>query len=439
MISRSNIAFKLFLIAAGGVVLEALIFSYASQNMRIYLSLALILFTYLSIYLLSGSIHSSLNRIAGILRKIASKKYDNKLIHSSSTLKNFWEDLAIIQDRLEKYNNKLSRNKEGFNLIIETLKEAIWIQNEKGFITGGNSSFKKLINNEHIKGQYFWNVIRHKELYNLADEAMNKHKSFTKELRFENSSFLCSASYSPLLEETIFIIYDMTEIRKLEILKKDLVLNVSHELRTPLTSIKGYLETMEEELPTEQKTYLKIIKRNTDRLINIVQDLLTLSKLEHVQKIEIEKTRTTEFLQNIVAIFQQTLEKKSLAIIIEVAPSLPHFRGDRFKLEQVFMNLIDNAISSTESGSITIKASANNGNAIFEVIDTGAGIPAESLPRLFDRFYVVDKSRNRKMGGTGLGLAIVKHIVNLHKGVITVKSGIDEGTRFIITLPQEKN
>jgi len=439
MISRSNIAFRFFLIISACILLEMLIFTYTNGDLRVYLTLALILLAYLATYLLSGSIHCALMKFAEIIRKIASKKYDNILIKSNSYFKYFSEDLTIIQNRLKRYNNKLSRNKEGFNLIIETLKEAIWIQNEKGLITDGNSSFKKLINNDNIKGQYFWNVIRPKELYKLADLAMDKTSSFTKEVKFDGSSFLCSASYSPLLEETIFIVYDMTEIRKLEILKKDLVLNVSHELRTPLTSIKGYLETIEEELPGEQQPYLKIIKRNTDRLINIVQDLLTLSKLEHVQKIEVEKTRTYDFLLNIAAIFQQTVEKKSLKLNIEADSSLPYFWGDRFKLEQVFINLIDNAITYTETGTITIKAKQVDNEAIFEVIDRGAGIPLKSLPRLFDRFYVVDKSRNRKLGGTGLGLSIVKHIINLHNGAITVESRINEGTKFTITLPMEKN
>jgi len=439
MIQRSKLAFRFFLIAAGCIILEAAILSYSQGAVAIYLTLGLLIIAYLSAYLFSGSLHSSITKMADILKNISSKRYDSKLTILNTHLKPIADDLATIQHRLEKYNNKLSRNKEGFNLIIEALSEAVWIQNEKGFITGGNSSFKNLVGNRNIKGQYFWNVIRQKELYKLADEAMTKHNSFTKELKFDESSFLCSASYSPLLEETIFIVYDMSEIRKLELLKKDLVLNVSHELRTPLTSIKGYLETMAEDLPSDQLPYLKIIQRNSDRLINIVQDLLTLSKLEHIQEIEVEKSKTADYFANIIAIFQQTLDKKNLKLNLEVAPALPCFWADRFKLEQVFINLIDNAITYTKHGSITIKASKVDGDAVFEVSDTGAGIPTESLPRLFDRFYVVDKSRNRKMGGTGLGLSIVKHIINLHKGSIAVESKINEGTKFTITLPLERN
>jgi two-component system phosphate regulon sensor histidine kinase PhoR len=337
---------------------------------------------------------------------------------------------------LQRYSEKLSKQKEGFNIILETINEAIWIQNSKGFIKTCNQGFLELTEQRSVKDQYFWNVIRENELYEICDEIYKNPQNITQEIKLKNQYFICSASYSTVTEETVFILYDITEIRQLEIIKRDFVLNVSHELRTPLTSLKGYLETLESELTDEQLAYVEVINRNTDRLINIVNDLLTLSRLEHLQNLEIEKININDFLQNIRSIFEYRLKKKKLELIFEIKAKNDNFQADHFKFEQVIINLIDNAIKYTDNGNITVSVFEKEDNLIFEISDTGNGIPAEHIPRLFERFYVVDKSRSRRMGGTGLGLSIVKHIINLHEGAIEVKSVIGEGTTFVISIPK---
>ena len=278
-------------------------------------------------------------------------------------------------------------------------------------------------------------MIRNKEIYDIVDRNFKKPDSRTEEIKSDSRHFLFSTSYSNFSKETVFILYDITEFRQLETIKKDFVLSVSHELRTPLTSIKGYLETFETNLDDEHKNYLEIIKRNTDRLIHIVNDLLTLSRLEHDRSLEKENIVIDSFLENILKIFSHRIHTKGLELKFEHNSQITLMQADRFKLEQVFINLIDNAVKYTDKGEIEISIDDDETNLIFKISDCGNGIADEHLPRLFERFYVVDKSRSRRMGGTGLGLSIAKHIVNLHNGTIEVESEIGKGTTFIISLP----
>ncbi len=222
----------------------------------------------------------------------------------------------------------------------------------------------------------------------------------------------------------------------MEKIKRDFVVNVSHELRTPLAAIKGFAETLEEEVGENAKTYAGVIKRNTDRLINIVQDLLLLSELEEKgSKPESEEVNLKQLADNVIRIFKSRLTEKGLDFHLRVEDGLPAVKGDSFKLEQMLINLLDNSIKYTEKGKIVLALKQKEGNVEIIVEDTGIGIPQEHLMRIFERFYVVDKSRSKKFGGTGLGLSIVKHIVLSHKGTIAVESSLAKGTRFTIMLP----
>jgi two-component system phosphate regulon sensor histidine kinase PhoR len=183
------------------------------------------------------------------------------------------------------------------------------------------------------------------------------------------------------------------------------------------------------------KRYVDIIKRNTDRLINIVQDLLLLSELEEQGALHLEEIDVAPVLENILRIFDDRLREKHLSVKTDIGQGVPRIKADPFKLEQVFVNLIDNAIKYTEKGEIAVRIGTTGSKVIIEVHDSGIGIPRQDLRRVFERFYVVDKSRSRKFGGTGLGLSIVKHIVLLHNGSIDVDSTPGTGTTFTVTLP----
>jgi two-component system phosphate regulon sensor histidine kinase PhoR len=234
----------------------------------------------------------------------------------------------------------------------------------------------------------------------------------------------------------VAILHDITEFRKLEKIKRDFVLSASHELRTPLTAIKGYVETLQTKISKKDQQYLNVIKRHTERLINIVSDLLNLSELEEkVNKPEFELVNIKNLIENIKTLFAPRFKEKNLALKVNVEEKLPLISGDSFKLEQMLINLVDNAIKYTEKGEVEIAARRLNQSIRITIKDTGIGIAQEHLSRIFERFYVVDKSHSRRMGGTGLGLSIVKHIVLLHNGEIEVESTPGVGTKFIITLP----
>jgi two-component system phosphate regulon sensor histidine kinase PhoR len=246
----------------------------------------------------------------------------------------------------------------------------------------------------------------------------------------------CNAVFLDKRDEVVVTCIDITRIKTIETIKKDFVDNVSHELNTPLAAIKGYAETLEDEVAPQHRSYLGIIKRNTDRLISIVQDLLSLSELEdkgltpHFDAVDVQT-----LLNNVVKFYEETIRQKGLKLQIQADEQLPVIRGDAFKLEQLLLNLLDNAVKYTEKGTISISISLEEGDIRIDVADTGIGIPEESSGRIFERFYVVDKSRSKKVGGTGLGLSIVKHIVQMHGGSIRVESTAGEGSTFVIRLP----
>lgn len=349
---------------------------------------------------------------------------------------NISRNLEEVDYLLKKYEKKLSRHKVGFYGVIDTINEAMWMQNEKGVITVSNSKFKQLIQNQEATDQYFWNVITNYNLYTLVDAIFKEPRNILQELEIDDVYYLCSVSYSQETNALIFILYNINELKKLEMMKKDFVLNISHELRTPLTSIKGFLETLEPELEGDQVQYLQIIKRNTDRLINIVNDLLNLSRLEHDRSLEIEEINVPEMFSQLHDVFATKVGKKKIDLNFANPQNIVSFQADKFKMEQVFINLLDNAVKYTEEGYVSLSATSENNRLIFTVKDTGLGIPAEHQERIFERFYVVNKSRARKYSSTGLGLSIVKHIVNLHNGLIELFSKPGEGTTVIIKLPQ---
>jgi two-component system phosphate regulon sensor histidine kinase PhoR len=271
----------------------------------------------------------------------------------------------------------------------------------------------------------------------LLDHAREKRKTVTEEVEFSGRHLLCSTAFPGTSEEVVLIMHDITDIHEFEKTKHDFIVNASHELQTPLTAIKGFVETMEEEEQDETKRhYFEIIRRHTDRLVNIVRDLLLLSRLEEMDmNLEMEEINLQAMVGDMEKLFEVRLRDRGLRLVKNIPDSLPALRADRFKIEQMFINLIDNAIKYTDQGEITITAGLRGGSMVIEVADTGMGIAMEHIPRIFERFYVADRSHSKKAGGTGLGLSIVKHIVLLHNGSIDVESIRGKGTKFIIHLP----
>jgi len=275
------------------------------------------------------------------------------------------------------------------------------------------------------------------QLEEIVTAARASGSSTLHEIRLSGRTCMVNTAQIAELNALVMTFLDITEVKNTERMKRDFVVNVSHELRTPLTAIKGFVETLQEESATEeQQRYLAIISRHTDRLINIVKDIMVLSSLEHEQELELEEVNVKGIAEQVKKIYIDRLKEKNLSLDIEAEHGPLIARIDPFKLEQVFINLIDNALKYTETGGITVQMERAQAGLVIRIADTGIGIAPMHLPKLFERFYVVDKSRSRRVGGTGLGLSIVKHIVLLHKGTITVTSTPGAGTTFTITLPQ---
>ena len=234
------------------------------------------------------------------------------------------------------------------------------------------------------------------------------------------------------------------ELEKVERVRKDFVINVSHELRTPLASIQGYTETLLDgamDDPNHNMRFLQIIRQNAERLANLTADLLTLSRVElKQQKFSFASYNVERLLENTVDSMTPLAVKKNITLTLLPAGGTTESFCDAEAVNQVVTNLVDNALKYTpDGGEITVGAKALNGLGMIEVFvqDTGIGIPADELPRLFERFYRVDKARSRELGGTGLGLSIVKHLVRAQGGDVRVESLIGKGSKFIFTLPVE--
>ncbi|HQP62870.1 MAG TPA: ATP-binding protein, partial [Candidatus Cloacimonas sp.] len=299
-------------------------------------------------------------------------------------------------------------------------------------------SFQQLFGEINPKQQiYYWEVIRDPVLLSFIKNSENSKDKLLKEAEIEGHYYLFSSTHNDVAKRRVFILQNIDEIRQVEQMKKDFIVNLAHELRTPLTAISGFAEAMEDSINVTNRRYLHIIQNHTKRLIHLISDLEQLIRLERSGSIELQEINLITFLNNISLILSPIIEEKGLYLKLELDDNLQRLVCDPFKLEQVFINLVQNSLRYTTKGGITIKSKLIQKEAFIEVSDTGKGIDNIHLPRIFERFYVADPARNKTKSGTGLGLAIVKHIIQLHKGRITVQSELGKGTTFSIYLPLE--
>jgi len=408
------------------------------NNLKLKIFGIVIFITFLSLlgaFLFSRNLSYPLKELVSASKKLADGDFSARVsFKRKDEIGKLAGSFNKMSEELKRLFDNLTLKQEELNSIITFLEEGLLVLDKKGRIILFNKSFKNLVQ-INPEGRFWWEVLRNPSITQLIEKAKKEERVSSQELELNGKVFLCSFVFMPSKEELIIVLHDITEFKKLEKIKKDFVVNVSHELRTPLTAIKGYVETLEEEVKGSSKHYLDIVKKHTERLINIVSDLLLLSELEEKGLTQTgEKVNLEEIAKDVCKIFTQKAKEKNLKLSL-ICESKPVIRGEPFKLEQMFINLIDNAIKYTEGGEVTVTLKQSDKKVIVKIKDTGIGIPKEHLDRIFERFYVVDKSRSRKLGGTGLGLSIVKHIVLLHNGRIDVKSTPDKGTEFTIIFP----
>lgn len=392
--------------------------------------------------IISGSISRPLKDLTDAARRFAAGDFATRVfLRRSDEFKTLGDTFNSMGREIQTTFEKLSRQKTELKSIIDSLREGLLVVDKRGAVVYCNESLKGIAGQEsRMEGRFYWEVLGQPQFIELIEKARSGRLHEAEEAEMDGKTFLASAVRLDKEEETILVLHDVTGMKQVEKIKRDLVTNVSHELRTPLTSIKGFVETLEEEVDEKHRRYVEIIKRNTDRLINIVQDLLLLSRLEEGRSagLEIENVDLKGLVERTVHLFDQQAKEKQLTVRLEIAPDLPAMQGDSFKIEQMIINLLDNALKYTDTGEIKVVLKPQDRYMLIEIHDTGIGIPREKLPRVFERFYVVDKGRSRKMGGTGLGLSIVKHIVLLHKGHIRIESTLGQGTHLFIKLPLQQ-
>ena len=337
--------------------------------------------------------------------------------------------------------------------VFSSMVEGVFGVDQEERLLGMNPSAARIVgcNVAAVQGRTIQEVIRLSELQRFVVGALSSEESVEKDLvLYGEAERIVQARGTPLRDAegkrigVLVVLNDVTRLAKLENIRKDFVANVSHEIKTPITAIRGFVETLQEGRTQDQeeiRRFLEIIHRHVDRLEAIVEDLLTLSRMEkeaETEGIPLEDHTVRDILARAVQACGDKAESKKIHLEIDCREDLKA-RMDPQLLEQAVVNLIDNAINYSEEGkSVTIKALERAQEIFIQVQDQGCGIERKHLDRVFERFYRVDKSRSRKLGGTGLGLAIVKHIVQSHGGRVSVESQLGVGSTFTLHLPRSK-
>ena len=407
------------------------------RNKIIWLTLITATFAFIITLIISRGISKPLAELVLAAKQVSQGNFNVKVfLKNNDELKDLAESFNEMTIKMQNMFQHLANQKEEFNTIISSIEEPLFVLKKDGTVKLCNESFKRIADNRELKGGYFWEYCRSPELDDIVKKVKLERKHHLEEIKIKDRFYLCSFTFLNQTEEIVIILQDITRFKQLETLKKEFIANISHELRTPLTAIKGFIETLEEEEHIQNVRYLEAIKRHTNRLMNIVNDILVLSELEKEGiRLEKEDVNLIDLTENILKIFEQRIKEKGLSIVLNAQENIRPIKADSFRLEQMLINLMDNAIKYTEKGTITISINQDEDICMITVEDTGIGIPESSIPRIFERFYTADKSRSKKLGGTGLGLSIVKHIVLLHKGSIDVQSSFGKGTKFTIKLP----
>lgn len=413
-------------------------FVIARMNLALYLSLLIIfvmglIFAWLLLHYIRRPIHNLMH----VADQIASKDLSARMpVNQGWEIARLAEFSNYMLDRMAASIERFKESRDGLKLILSSIEDALWVQDLSGRIELFNPVFAHLFPLADAQQPYCWEVIQDSDLLSRIKEISDQEKARLSEITINEHNYLLSASLNREAEKIIFILQNIDSIKAAEKMKRDFALNVAHELRTPLTAIKGFVDVVREDLPNNR--YLDIIHKHTQRMIALVADLEELARLERVPQLDIQDICLKTFFANILSIYETTLKEKGLDLKLRLDP--PDLRAlfDPYRMEQVIVNLIDNAIRYTMSGGIEISAYHENTNLVLSVADSGKGIPQALIPRVFERFFTVDQSRSRQTGGTGLGLAIVKHIVVSHGGSIKLESELGIGSKFWIYLPQTR-
>lgn len=369
---------------------------------------------------------------------------------TSGELAQLYRHFNQMAHRVETQINELSQERNRFDAILSNMIEGVLLIGPRFDITYANPAAAELLNlPDDSEGRNLIEAFRNPDLQHLLEQGRDTKSHKMAEIRWITGIEGRDAeiTVAPITDRTstkvlgyVVVLHDVSQIRRLERTRSDFVANVSHELRTPLTSIQGYVETLLngdiKDSPTSQRFLAKILHQSS-QVSRLISDLLDLSRLESgAVQLKLEQCTLINFQYTLLDIFEPALEESNLTLTCNIPADLPTLLVDKRRLEQVLINLIDNAIKYTpKGGCINVSAEANASEVLVHVRDTGIGIPSDALPRIFERFYRVDKGRSSEMEGTGLGLSISKHILLQHHGRIWAESNLGAGTVFHFALP----
>ena len=344
-------------------------------------------------------------------------------------------------DELNGTIRKLRHQKRKVESVLASLDEGIILIDKEGQITEINDLASQMLKLKAEKSYQkpITDIIRTAKFQKLIEYAFQNAQYNATELIVGEKiiyTMIVPVGSSKKVYEYLIVLRDVTKIRNLEEMKYQFVSNVSHELKTPLTSIQGFVETLKEGAIEDKNVALKflnIIDIEAKRLYRLIQDILLLSEIENMQKQEYGIAKLTDIIREVIDMLKEEADKKHIEIVLNNIHDIILENTSEDHMKQVMINLISNAIKYTDRGCIIITTEMKDSLNVISVKDSGIGIPKESIPHVFERFYRVDKGRSRKSGGTGLGLSIVKHIVQFYNAQIDVKSEEGEGTTFRLT------
>jgi two-component system phosphate regulon sensor histidine kinase PhoR len=388
--------------------------------------------------------------ISTIAQEIAKGNYSRRVsISTNDEIGDLSKSINYMSEQISTKIGEVISNKSRFEAVLLSMCEGTMVVDKEGAIILMNDVLSGFFQvHEKPLGRKILEVVRNIDIQEIIDKVLRTKAAIVSQeisiLAPEEKVFQVYAApvlHGKELDGAVLVFHEITELRRLENVRRDFIANVSHEIRTPLTSIKGYAETLLDGAIHDKKNandFLKIISLDSNRLVQLVDDLLDLSTIESGK---LSLRTAPHSLESIVDRVMAGVKEQSLSNGVTLRKDIPQniskVNVDDAAIAQVLLNLLNNGIKyNKKDGSITISAHDNGNFVRVDISDTGIGIPEEDIPRIFERFYRVDKARSRELGGTGLGLSIVKHIIQAHNGEVFVVSELEKGSTFSFTLPK---
>ncbi len=398
---------------------------------------------------LAGGIRRPLAEISAVARRIAAGDWEAEVRHpTGDEIGDLALALNAISSAIREKSRQLTESKGRLEAVLANMESGVALFDRSGRIDLVNPSAERIlgISKQDDFGRTYVETLKNYPLIRIIDEVLKSGKPQSGEIALIfPSELILEAHAAPVFGEwqeprgVVLVLHDISEIRRLERVRAEFVANVSHELKTPVTAVKGFAETLLEGALYNSRAceeFVSIIGEEAERLNRLINDLLSLSRIESRElKLQLEPLELGPEIKQIVDKIKPRFQKKELALGV-TDPGHPVVAlADRDRLEQVLLNLLENSLMYTPSGGrVEVGVQEEQGVVVVSVRDTGIGIPPDDLPRIFERFYRVDRARSRKLGGTGLGLAIVKHIVEAQGGRVWVESELGKGSTFYFTM-----